>query len=165
MGHLFLFLIRLVVCHFKTVLATAIGRALDLIPQVALAGHTVTVHIHTHHDDAGFATAACHVGHGIALERVTIDSHVIAMLVDDGMVKAEHDIATVTAQADRSSNGLATQRFLNQGIDAVLSISGLVGGRLVHELPRCGQIVIHMSDVRRILGIHCESRHYDKREK
>ena len=97
MRHTHLVFVRLIISHLKAVLRAVVVISLDFIPLVAVAGHTVAVHVHAHHDDARLAAAASHVGYSSTLHGVTIDFHVIAVLVDHGVVKAENDVAAITA--------------------------------------------------------------------
>ena len=164
MGHALLVFIGLVVSHFKAMLATVIGSTLDFVPPVTGTGHTVAVHVHANHDNARLTAAARLIGHSGTLNRISIDFHVIAVLIDNGMVKAEDDVAAVTAQTDSSTISLSAQRCLNERIDAVLGVTGLIGRRLVHKLARRRQIVINMGDIGRILGHSCPCRHHSQNE-
>ena len=146
MGHTHLVLVRLVVGNLVAVLASVIISALDFIPQVSVAGHAIAVIIHTHHDDARFATATGHAGHGLALHGVAIDFNVIAMHIHHRMVKAKNDVTAIAAQADRAAQ-LSAQGILQLRVDAVLGISGLVGRENVNKLSWRGQIIIYPSDV------------------
>ena len=165
MGNLGFILIWLIVGHLEAVLAPVIVRTLDFVPFVAITGHAVAVHIHAHHDDAGLTTATQLVGHSLALNGVTVDFNVVAMLIDNRMVKAEDDIAAKAPQTDGAAHSFPAQRCLDQRIDAVLGVAWLIRGRLVHELARSGQVVINMGNVRRILGICRPSRHHSQNEK
>ncbi len=127
MRHFHLALVWLVVSHFKAMLTTVIVGALDLVPLVGGTRHTIAVHVHPHHDDGGLAAATGHIGHGVALESVTIDFHVIAMLVHNGMVKSKNDVTAKAAQADGATDSLSAQRSLDQRIDTVLSEARLIG--------------------------------------
>ena len=155
MGHGGLVLVGFIIGDFVTVLAAVVGVPFNLIPFVSLTGHTVAIDIHAHHDHARLTTAARHSRHRLALDRITIDLHIIAMLVDHRMVKTKDDIATETAQAHRSAQ-LAAQGALELSIDAVLCITRFVGRKHVDKLSRCGQKVIHPRDVRRVV---CSGRH------
>ena len=144
-------LIGLVVSHLKVLLAAFIVRALDFIPFISIARHSVAIGIHAHHDDAGLTTATRQVGDSIALDGVAVNLHVIAVLVDDRMVEAKHDVATIAAQADRSVQATAQGR-LDLGEDAVLGETWLIGREEVDKLARGGQVVIHMGDIGRVAG-------------
>ena len=164
-GNLDFILIWLIVGHLEAVLAPVIVRTLDFVPFVAITGYAVAVHIHAHHNNARLAAAARLIGHSLALNGVTVDFNVVAVLIDYRMIKAKDDVTAKTPQADGSTNRFSAQRCLDQRIDAVLSIAGLIGRKLVHELTRSGQIVINMGNVRRILGICRPSRHHSQNEK
>ena len=164
MGHALLVFIRLVVSHFKAMLAAVIGCTLDFVPPVAGTGHTVAVQVHTNHDNARLAAAARLIGHSGTLNSIAIDFHVIAVLIDNGMVKAEDDIAAKASQTDGSAHGFPAQRCLDQRIDAVLGVTWLIRGRLVHKLARCRQIVINMGDKGRILSHSRPCHHHCQNE-
>ena len=159
MRHTGLVLVGFVIGYLEAMLATVIVCSLDFIPLVAVAGHPITVHVHAHHDDARFAAATRHIGHSSALHGVSVNLYIVAVLVDNGMVEAEDDIAAIAAQADRSAGRFSAQRRLDDGIDAVLSVSRLVSGRLVHELARSRQVIIHTGYIGRIAGRSRHRRH------
>ena len=146
MRHTFLVFIRLVIGHLKAMLTAVIVISLDFIPLVAIAGHAVTIHVHAHHDDTRLATTARHVGYSSTLHGVAIDFHVITVLVDHRVVKAENDVAAITAQADRAAQ-LAAKSSLELSIDAVLGITRFVCRENVDKLSRGGQLVIHMGNI------------------
>ena len=147
MGHLDLVFVGLKVGDLKAMLTDVIACALDFIPHVAAAGHAVAVHVHTHHDNTGFATAAGLVVHSIALESVAVNLHIIVVLVDNRMVKAEDNVAAKTAKAD-DAVGLAYQSSFYLCKHVGLGVTRLIGRFVVDELAGSGQIVIHMSNVR-----------------
>ncbi len=146
MRHLDLVLVRLVIGHLKVGQAAVIVAALDLVPLVGRTGHTVAIHIDAHHDDARLTTASSLIGHSGALHGVAIDLHVITVLVDHWVVKAEDDVATIAAQADRTTQ-LTDQDSFELGVDAVLGITGLVGRKNVDKLAWSRHVVIDMGDV------------------
>ena len=147
MRHTFFFFIRFIVSHLKTMNTAVIVCALDFIPLVAGAGDTIMVLIHTHHDDARLTTAAQHIGNGIALHGVTIDFHVIVVLVDHGVVEAEDDIAAIATQS-HATGCRSTQLCLKISHDTVTGKSRLIGRcHCIDKLTGCRQIVIHTGNV------------------
>ena len=164
MRHFDLVLVRLVVCYLKAVQRTVIVSALDFVPPVTGTGHTVTVHVHAHHDDARLATAARLVSDRGTLHGIAIDLHVVVVLVDDRMVKSEDDIASITAQAYRTPE-LAAERILELDMDAVPGIARIVSGHSIHKLPWSRQVIIHMSNIGRVVGVcrhRCHCHQCDK---
>ena len=158
MRHTFFVFVWLIIGHLKTGLTAVIVTSLDFIPLVAVTGYTVAVHVHAHHDDARLAAAASHVGYSSTLHGVTIDFHVITVLVDHGVVKAEYDVAAIAAQADRATQS-AAKGHLELGIDAVLGISRLIGREYIDKLAWSRHVVIDMGNVWRIAGACRQCRH------
>ena len=163
MRHFCLALVGLVVGDLKATLAAVIGRALDFIPLVAVTGHAVAVHIDAHHDDARLAATTGHIGHSIALDGITVDLHVIVVLIDHRVVEAEDDVAAIAAQADRGVEPPAQGRF-ELSVDAVLGVAGFVGRIDVDKLARGRHVVIDTGDVGRVAG-NCRQCHHSQGEK
>ena len=174
---------RTVISNFKSLLGLgmAVLAASQLIPLVTIAGHTVAVAIHAHHDDAWLAAASRH-GNAVAAKGVAKDLQVILTWhIDQRMVEAKGHIAAITAQRDKGSRHRLDNRIDHKGIIIIVIVNqhlnvwpnvaqtprqhrvawlaGIVFGQSVDKLSRRWPVVKHAGDVTAILCLHHACHH------